>query len=720
MKLHLQLKPKLIPVLLLKMEIQCYHLQESKIESHVLHGFFYLFLKKKDLKKYKVLVIYFGCLLVISCNKDKVVNLNYKLFQGKSYQNNKPKLKMKFLDSISSFSNRMPNDSLYRHFLFDLSNEYYYLNEYSKSLEVSKKILHLSIIAKDTFSVARAYSYIGDIYEFTQKDSAYYFHQKSEKLYRSINNNERIGIELFKKAHILFFEGNYTESEAQVSKALFYFKNSKDTEMLYTSYSLLGLNFEKLEEYQDALKYQIQAKTLLKDIVGSNSDLEKKYLYSVVSSINISNIYQKTNKYEQSIQVLKSLLTPELKGKSLSNYILVLGNLGYSEMKSGITKGTDKYFKEALFLSKENDFKNNIVYQLKNLGEYYSIIKDSVRSTSYLKQSLQLAEKLKMGEETKKSLQLLSQIDKQNAAIYDKRYIVISDSLSKAQRINSNKYARIEYETSVVEDENKVLSAKNTYILIGSLLSIFALVLVIVYRYIKSQKREIEFTKTQQKAEEEIFDLLKEYQLKLSIAKELEQNRISKELHDSVMNKLYGARMQLGILNASDVIEIKEKRLIYVDLLQEIEQEIRIISHDLQSEIIDNQFDYIPLLSNLIQLQNEIGSTLFTFEFDPNIDWDVIDSLMKINIFRIVQESLLNVTKHAKATMCNISVTLEANHLILLINDDGVGFDINATKQGIGLNNILERVKTIKAELEISSTFNEGTLIKMKAKIGSF
>jgi hypothetical protein len=165
-------------------------------------------LKKKDLKKYQVLVIYFGCLLVMSCNKDKDVNLNYKLFQGKSYQNNKPKLKIKFLDSISSLSNRMPNDSLYRHFLFDLSNEYYYLNEYSKSLEVSKKILHFSIVVNDTFTVARAYSYIGDIYEFTQKDSAYYFHQKSEKLYRSIKNNERIGIELFKKAHILFFEGN--------------------------------------------------------------------------------------------------------------------------------------------------------------------------------------------------------------------------------------------------------------------------------------------------------------------------------------------------------------------------------------------------------------------------------------------------------------------------------------------------------------------------------
>lgn len=682
--------------------------------------FFCLFLIKKVLKRHQILMIYFICVLILSCNQEEDKVMNYNLFHNNDYKNNKPELKIKFLDSIFKHSVKMPNDTLYRNFLFDLSGEYYYLNEYLRSNKVNKKILLLSGIAKDTFSIARAYSYIGDTYQISQKDSAYYYYQKSERLYKTINNKQRIGIALFKKAYILFFEGNYIESEAQVSKALLYLKNSKDAEMLFTAYSLLGLNFEKLEEYQEALKYQFLARDVLNYIEGFNSDLEKKYLYNIESSINISNIYEKTHQYKQSIQVLKSLLTSELKEKSLSNYILVLGNLGYSEMKSGITKGTDNYFKEALSLSKENDFKNNIVYQLKNLGEYYSIIKDNTRSISYLKQSLQLAEKLKMGEEIKKSLQLLSQIDKHNAAIYDKRYIVISDSLAKAQRINRNKYARIEYETSVVEDENKVLSTKNTYIIIVSLLLIFALVLVIVYRYIRSQKREIEFRKAQQMAEEEIFELLKEYQLKLSIAKELEQNRISKELHDSVMNKLYGARMQLGILNDSDVKEIKEKRLIYVDLLQEIEQEIRSISHDLQSEIIDNQFDYIPLLSNLIQLQNEISTSLFTFEVDPNINWDVIDSLVKINIFRIVQESLLNVTKHAKATMCNISVSLEANHLILLIKDDGVGFDFNTSKQGIGLNNIQERVKTIKAELEISSTFNEGTLIKMKAKIGSF
>jgi signal transduction histidine kinase len=643
------------------------------------------------------------------------VSVNYKLFQNEIYQNNKPQLKIKFLDSISSFSNKLPNDTLYRHFLFDLSNEYYYLNKYSKSFEVSKKALHLSIIAKDTFSIARAYSYIGDNYLLTQKDSAYYFHQKSEKLYRVINNEERIGIELFKKAYILFFEGNFIESEAQVSKALLYLKNSKDAEMLFTAYSLLGLNFEKLEEYKEALKYQFIARNLLNDIEGFNSNLEKKYLYNIESSINISNIYEKTNQYEQSIQVLKSLLTPELKKKSLSNYIFVLGNLGYSEMKSGITIGTDNYFKEALSLSKENDFKNNIVYQLKNLGEYYSIIKDSARSISYLKQSLQLAEKLKMGEEIKKSLQLLPQIDKQNAAVYNKRYIVISDSLTKAQRINRNKYARIEYETSVVEDENKILSTKNTYIIIAFVFFSFILIGIIIYRYIKSKKLKIAMLLKQQKADEEVFELLKENQIKMNLAIVAEQNRISRELHDGVLNKLYGTRMQLGILNESDEEEIKAKRLTYVDLLQEIEKEIRDISHDLPSNILKGTFNYINLLNSLINEQNELKTTNFLFKVDSTIAWENITGLVKITIYRIVQEALQNVIKYADAKVCSIFIINADNkELYLSIEDNGVGFDVNKIEnEGIGLKNIKERAEILNSKLILTSELGKGTKIEV-------
>jgi signal transduction histidine kinase len=681
--------------------------------------FFFIFLKKNKLRNYNFIYYFTILYLVFSCQKDNIGIVNSSLFQTVSYKKSSSLKKIKLLDSLVSISSQNRNDSTYRKFLFDLSDEYYFNNENKKSYSITQKVLNLSLNAKDTVSIAKAYSYIGDSYQISHKDSAYYYYQKAEKLNRLLNRNYHVGKMLFKKAYILFFEGNYIESEAQVANALLYLKKENDAEMLYAAYSLLGLNFEKLEEYQEALKYQLLAKNVINKIDGANSNLEKIYLYNIESSINIANIYEKTEQYDKSIQILQSLLTPKLKQKSLFNYILVFGNIGYSNMKGGLLKETDNYFKKALNLSRKNNFKDNIAYQLLNLGEYYAIVKDTTTSIKYLNESLQLAQKLKMGEEIKKSLQLLSQVDYKNATVYDKKYIAISDSLTKAQRINRNKYARIEYETSVVEDENKLLSTKNTYILIGSIVLILILVSFIIYRYIKSQKREIEFRKSQQKAEEEIFDLLKEYQLKLSIAKELEQNRISKELHDSVMNKLYGARMQLGLLNEYNEEEIKEKRLVYVDLLQEIEQEIRTISHDLHTEINETQFDYSNLLTNLIHLQNEIGATNFSLEIEPEINWDSIDSLIKITVFRIVQESVLNISKHANASTSYITILIEDNHLVLEIKDDGIGFDLNATKQGIGLQNIQERAKAINANLEIISEPNEGTTTKLKAKIGS-
>lgn len=645
--------------------------------------------------------------------------MDSSLFQTNVYKKINSFEKIEILDSLESISTQNRNDSIYRKFLFDLSDEYFYNNENKKSYTVTQKALRLSIIAKDTISIAKAYSYIGDYHQISHKDSAYYYFQKAEKLNRLLNRNYHIGKMLFKKAYILFFEGNYIESEAQVASALLYLKKENDEEMLFAAYSLLGTNLEKLEEYQEALKYHLLAKNILKNIKDSDSNLENKYFHDIESSINISYIFEKMNQYDRSIEELELILTPKLKQKWPLGYVSVVGNLGYSKMKKGLINGADTYFKEALKISIKNNFANNKIYQLKNLGEYYAIVKDTTASIKYLNESLQLAQKLKMGEEIKKSLELLSQVDYKNATVYDKKYIAISDSLTKAQRINRNKYARIEYETSVVEDENKLLSTKNTYILIGSIVMILILVSIIIFRYIKSQKREIEFRKSQQKAEEEIFDLLKEYQLKLSIAKELEQNRISKELHDSVMNKLYGARMQLGILNEYNEEEIKEKRLVYVDLLQEIEQEIRTISHDLHTEINETQFDYTNLLSNLIHLQNEIGTTSFTLHVAPEITWDSIDSLIKVTIFRIVQESLLNISKHANASTCHVTILLDDDHLVLEIKDDGIGFDLNATKQGIGLQNIQERGKTISAILEIISKPNIGTTIRMKAKIGS-
>ena len=623
--------------------------------------------------------------------------------------------KLLFLDSINTFSNSLKNDSLNRKFLFDLSSEYYYLSESSKSLAVCKKVLILSEQAKDSMAIAKSFYYIGDTYEVKQKDSAYYYYHQAEKLYRLLNNKGMIGKMLFNKAYVLFYEGNFLESEILLSKALQLLKNSEDKKLLFSSCTLMGSNLSRLEEYNNAEKYYLLAKGVLSDLLENDIEFDKNNNYKISVSVNLSEVYRKTAQYDKAIQELESILNPNLKKEWPDYYATIIGNLGYTKLKSGNLLGVEKLLKEALDISRKNSNKASQIYKLSYLGEYYLAVKDTVKSIRYLKQSLQLAEKLKSSDDIKINLKLLSKIDHRNDSFYNKRYIAISDSLTKVQRNNRNKYARIEYETSTVEDENKSLSAKNLNLIIGSFLIILISSGIIIIRYIKNKKRELAHQQQHQKAEEEIFELLKDHQIKFNTIKLREQNRISRELHDSVLNKLYGTRLQLGILNSSDAHDVKEKRLGYVDLLQEIELEIRNISHDLHTDTIEDQWDYIHLLNDLIQEKNEFATTHFSFSDDSNLNWDSIDGLVKITIFRILQEALLNVIKYAEASVCVVNLKkYENNKLLLLIEDNGKGFEV-ATKEndGIGLKNMQERARLAQAELAITSKLGKGTKIEV-------
>jgi signal transduction histidine kinase len=653
-------------------------------------------------------------LLTISCTFKKE-DVKRAGFDSKEYKSISRPLKIKYLDSVASTLKTVENDSVHREFLFQLAAEYYYLNHLKKSLLISDKVLHLAEDAKDTMSMARANFYKADCFDYTYRDSAYYYYHRAELFYSAKGAQEKVGQTLFKKGYVLFFEGNYLESEIQVSNALKLLKNSANNELLYSCYVLMGYNFEKLEEYGHALDYFNLSKLELDKLKRSDVDFEKTNNYTVNHSINISNVYDKMGEYRKSVSELESVKNEKLKTKWPRDYASVIGNLGYSKMKLGDLNAAKPLFEESLRISKQNDQQNNILYQLVNLGEYYATVKDTIQSINYLKEANALAEKLKAGDEIKLTLELLGKIDFRNSSRYNERYISVSDSLVKLQRNNRNKYARIEYETSVIEEENKLLSTERIYILIVSLFSIFCLLSYIIYRYFKNQKRELSYREQKQLAEQEIYDLLKKNQIALNEAKEFEQNRISKELHDGVMNKIFGVRLQLAMLNTGDSEEIKQKRMSLIDVLQEIEREIRNISHDLHSDEVSH-FEYSGLLSQLINQQNALGATHFILDCDPAINWDTVTGLIKINIYRILQEALLNILKYADAKLCAVRISYDPGMVLRLsIEDNGKGFDVTSRGVGgIGFKNMNDRAKLIKAKLLIESALGKGTKIVLE------
>lgn len=95
-------------------------------------------------------------------------------------------------------------------------------------------------------------------------------------------------------------------------------------------------------------------------------------------------------------------------------------------------------------------------------------------------------------------------------------------------------------------------------------------------------------------------------------------------------------------------------------------------------------------------------------------EWSSIQNIYKINLYRIIQEAILNVNKYANAKNCEISVQkFNDTFLIISIVDDGQGFDIKSKRNGIGLTNIKERTNSLKGEFQIESKIGIGTRIKV-------
>jgi signal transduction histidine kinase len=181
------------------------------------------------------------------------------------------------------------------------------------------------------------------------------------------------------------------------------------------------------------------------------------------------------------------------------------------------------------------------------------------------------------------------------------------------------------------------------------------------------------------------------------------------------MNKLYGTRLQLGMLNSPSIPDVEVKRLEQIDVLQTIEQDIRAISHDLHTDVVASHFDYPVLLAQCVQQLSATTKTNLHLDCAAGIDWEAVSGLVKITLYRMVQEALSNVVKYAAATDCHITISQpDASTVLLTVRDTGKGFDLATASSGIGLKNMRDRARMVKADFRIESVIGQGTRIECK------
>jgi signal transduction histidine kinase len=679
----------------------------------VLFTAFIIFVKK-ILKKFTYIVIVF-LLLILSCNKK---NTKSNIFPDK-FENYSIYKKNIFLDSIFIEVKSYRNDSKKINLLFEISNQYFYIKNYKASIKASLKVKEIASKINDSVSLGRSLYYTGDCYKDYQKDSAYYYYKESEKIFRKLNNQERLAKVLYNKAYLLYYEGNYVESEIEVIKSLHYLKNNGKLITKYRCYSLQGSNHLELGEYDKALEYFNLSASVLNQMKKNDLDKDASYDYEITNTIDLCTAYDKKEEYSKSIKLLEQIV----KKGDFNNYhklkYSVYGNLAYFLMKNKQYALSKNYFKEAIKHSRKENDEMGSLYIILDFGEYHLLTKDTLKAKELFEKALVLSKQLKNGKEILKTLEFLSVADKPNASNYKTEYIRINDSIIKKQRENREKFTRIEYETDKVVEENKILSSKNLLLLLGLTISIAIFLIILIIRNRISRRKEHYLIQQKELADDELYQLTKEFQSSLVEAKEHEQRKLSKELHDGIVNKIYGIRMMLGSINNNSDETSRLQRLDYIKELHKLETEVRDLSHDLNSDFSKYVGEFNFLLEKLIQNNNAIGSTQFVSEISSTIDWNMLSSVIKINIYRILQELLQNVTKYAEAKICLVQITDFAGHLTIVVKDDGIGFDPILITEGIGLKNIKERAKSIDSDIEIISNKNEGTQIKFKVKIGS-
>jgi two-component system NarL family sensor kinase len=279
------------------------------------------------------------------------------------------------------------------------------------------------------------------------------------------------------------------------------------------------------------------------------------------------------------------------------------------------------------------------------------------------------------------------------------------------ERQARNKFTRIRFETDEFIAENEVLTRKKQ-IWTGIALIVFTLglaVYIIINQRAKNQA--LRFQQQQQASNQEIFDLMLSQKQKIEDTKKMEQKRISEELHDGVLGKMLGARMVLTGLNKRTNEEAVEERSIAISALKEVEGEVRAISHELSHAAYQNINNFITSIKDLLQSVGNANGIEHAFDYDESFDWDSMKAEMKINLYRIIQETLQNAVKHSGCKKILVNFVRTNNLLNVTIVDDGKGFKAKTGKKGIGMRNIESRVGKLNGAWDINSVVDIGTTI---------
>ncbi|WP_042357003.1 sensor histidine kinase [Bacillus rubiinfantis] len=198
---------------------------------------------------------------------------------------------------------------------------------------------------------------------------------------------------------------------------------------------------------------------------------------------------------------------------------------------------------------------------------------------------------------------------------------------------------------------------------------------------------------------------------------EQERQRLARELHDSVSQQLFAASMMMSAINATreqeeTTVEARQLKLVE-EMIHQSQLEMRALLLHLRPVALKNKTLQEGIEELLMELSQKVE-----MEIKWNVESFPLDKGIEDHLFRILQESISNTLRHAKAASLDVKL-IKRDHLVIMrVVDDGVGFEMEEEKAGsYGMQNMNERALEIGGALKIVSVKNQGTRLEVKVPL---
>jgi two-component system, NarL family, sensor kinase len=636
----------------------------------------------------------------------------------------------KFIDTLESQLKKISDDTSKVIFLNEMILKYQRVNA-ERAIELANQSVDLAKRIGFDFGLGAAYRLTGILYmDKSDFSRASEYYNRSLALFNDKNDNRSRrykGMLQHNFGVIHHYKGQYDSAMNFYQEAARLYKELNDDGLLFLTYNNLSTLYTQILDNNNALKYA-------KECAEISNRLNDPFKISV-ASLAMAAAKSELKDYQGMDTLVNKVIT--ISRQSGNYYMLGMGYkfLGKYQMES--TK-ENKAALSSLKAALDNMIKAGNDYEIaaanQNLGYGYFVNDDHEKAVHYSRIAIEQSKKLGLPQIEQYTLKNLSELEEKRkdfvaAYGYLKDYVSVNNSVITKTHQENIQALEAKYQSEIKdaritqlngEKQIQTLSLQQKSTLNYFLITFVAALLITGFLgYRNFRNRQLLAKQQDVLRQQQIRELEKDKQLvavdSMLKGQEDERSRIARDLHDGLGGLLSGVKFSLS--NMKDNLIITPDNMIVfersLDMLDTSIKELRRVAHNMMPEILAK----FGLDEALKEYCNTVNSTKLLAVKYQSLGMETrLATATEIIVYRIVQELLNNVLKHAGASETFVQLIRQDERLNIVVEDNGRGFDtaLLNNNTGAGWANIRSRVEYLKGQLDIHSGQGKGTLVNIE------